>query len=492
MSSPRSASLAPTGVEPDATDATGAEAMDKATAPNTRSGALWSIVNGGASVIIPFGVFVLFARMMTPAELSPILIAVAILEVLKALGPQGIYDVVMRYPESDRRHYESAAAMFLLSGLGLALVFCVLVLLSPLVMRATLPPVLMLLGLRTLFDYLVMQPQAVLARRMAFRRLGSRGLTAGLVSAGGGIAIAQLVSPLLGLTSYYVLQSLVVYVMTAVGTGAAMRPRLDRAAVREMAAEGARASGVRLTAVGFNYLDQLLLGAFIIPAQLGLYMVGKRIEMVAITLVSSFGQMMFQPIFATAQPQHRAPHMGRGIAAVSLVCGVPLVVLALHAQLAVPFIFGAHWKSAATVVALLGLCGLARALGGVAGALLTVTGRNALLLRMGMWGALLSVALIIGLASFGVTVVALGVLARNITLMIIQFRLTGDAKGQLWSLFLRNCLLPLAAVAVASVAASMLATTLLGAGGPLNTLVTLASAGLAGAAVGAALLYPRI
>ncbi|TVV72918.1 oligosaccharide flippase family protein [Sphingomonas solaris] len=466
--------------------------MSETAPPATRSGALWSIVNGGAAVVIPFGVFVLFARMMSPHELSPILLAVAMLEIVKALGPQGVYDVVIRQPESDTRHYESAAALFLIFGLGLAAVFCGLVLISPLILRITLPPVLMILGLKIVFDYLVMQPQAILARRMAFRRLGARGLTAGIVSGTGGLAIAALLSPLLGLASYYVLQSLMVYLLTAVGTGATMPPRLDRPAMREMAAEGARASGVRLTAVGFNYLDQLMLGAMVLPAQLGLYNLGKRIEVVAITIVSSFGQMMFQPVFATADPGHRAHHMGRGIAAISLVCGVPLVVLALHASLAVPFIFGAQWLPAAPVVALLGLGGLARALGGVAGALLTVSGRNALLLRMGFWAAAISVAMIFGLASFGVAVVAAGVLARNIVFTGIQFHMTGDAKGQLWRLFLHNCFLPLAAVAVVSVAAGMIVTALLGAGTPLAIFAVLAAAGLAGGGVGAALLYPRM
>lgn len=487
-----SVNTAPSGVLPDATDATGAEAMRDAAPPATRSGALWSTVNGGAAVIIPFGVFVLFARMMSPSELSPILVAVAMLEIVKALGPQGVYDVVMRHPETDRRHYESAAALFLISGVALALVFCGLVLASPLVLRIPLPPVLTLLALKIVFDYLVMQPQAILARRMAFRRLGSRGLTAGIVSGAGGLAIAALLSPVLGLASYYVLQSFVIYLMTAIGTQASKAPRLDRSATREMAAEGARASGVRLTAVGFNYLDQLMLSTMILPAQLGLYNLGKRIEVVAITIVASFGQMMFQPIFATAEPQHRAPHLGRGIAAISLVCGVPLVVLALHARLAVPFIFGAQWLPAATVVALLGLGGFARALGGVAGSLLTVSGRNAQLLRIGFWAAGVSVVLILGLAPFGVTAVAGGILARNIVFSWVQFHVTGDAKGRMWGLFLRNCFLPLIAVALASVAASMAVAALLGVATPLAVLGVLAAAGLAGGGVGVALLYPRM
>ncbi|MEH3046404.1 oligosaccharide flippase family protein [Sphingomonas adhaesiva] len=458
----------------------------------TRSGAVWSALNGGATVLIPLGVFVLFARMMSPSEISPIIIAVAALEVIKALGPQGVYDVVIRHPESDHVYYESAAAVFALSGIGLASVFAVLVVASPLVMRAAPPTVSILLGLKILLDYLVMQPQAVLARRMAFKRLGARGLAAGLIAGAGGLAIAFVATPPLGLISYYVLQSLTVYVMTAAGTGAAVMPRWHPHAMREMAVESARATGVRLTAVGFNYFDQLLLGTMIMPSQLGLYNLGKRIEMFAISLMSSFGQMLFQPIFSTADAAHRTHHIGRGIAAISLVCGAPLVVLALHAHIAVPFIFGWHWAAAAPIVALLGLSGLARALGGVAGALLTATGRNALLLRIGFWAAAISVVVILGLAKFGVLVVAIGVLVRNIVFAGVEFVAAGDARGHLASLFLWNCFIPLAAAGAASYLASTVAVAVLGLSSALAIFAVLAAAGLAGAAVAAALLYPRM
>lgn len=458
----------------------------------TRSGAIWSTLNGGATVLIPLGVFVLFARMMKPSEIAPIMIAVATLEIVKALGPQGVYDVVIRHPESDRGHYESASALFALSGIALTLVFAIVVVLSPMMMQVVLPLQAILLGLKILLDYLVMQPQAVLARRMAFKRLGSRSLAAGLISGAGGIAIAFVVSPVLGLISYYVLQSLVIYLMTSIGTAAAVFPRWHPAAMREMASEGARATGVRLTAVGFNYVDQLMLGTMIPAAQLGLYNLGKRIEVVAISLSSSFSQMMFQPIFATAEPEHRAPHMGRGIAAISLVCGVPLVVLALHARLAVPFIFGPQWSAAAPVVAVLGIGGLARALGGVAGSLLTVTHRNALMLRIGFWAAGVSVIVIFGLARYGVEIVAMGTLARNVVFTWVQFRVAGDARGRLLALFVRSCFVPLLAVAAVSLAASMAATALLGTATPLGTFIVLATAGLAGAGAGAALLYPRM
>jgi PST family polysaccharide transporter len=296
----------------------------------------------------------------------------------------------------------------------------------------------------------------------------------------------------LGIASYYVLQSLTTLLMTAVGTGAVVRPRLDLSATREMRAEGARATGVRLTAVGFNYMDQLALGALVAPGQLGLFNLGKRMEVVAITIASSFGQLMFQPIFATADPKHRATHMGRGIAAISLFCGVPFVVLALYARLAVPFVFGAQWLPAANVVALLGLGGLARALGGVAGALLTATGRNAVLLKIGLWAAGLSVLLLVGLARFGVEIVAAGILCRNILFAFIEFRSAPGANEGLLKLFVFNCFLPLATVAVVSWAAGAGLSALIGVTNPVAIFSVLATAGLSGAAVGAFFLFPRI
>lgn len=457
-----------------------------------RGGVFWSTVSGGAAVLLPFAVFMAFARMMAPGELSLVMLAVALLELIKAFGPQGIYDVLLTYDEGDRRHYRSASAIFLGAGVGLGAVYCLLVALSGWVLKTALPPLMLVLALKLLFDYAVMEPQAVLVRRMAMRRLGSRSLIAGILAGLCAILLGWAITPIAGLAAYYVLQSVITFLMTAVRTDSWAWPLLDRPAIREMAGEGARASGVRLTAAASNYLDQLVLAAVLLPGAVGFYNLGKRLEVVAITLGSSFSQLLFQPTFAKARPEERLGYMARGIAAISLVCGVPVVVLDLYHGLAVPFLFGPQWGEAATVVALLATSGLARALGGVSGALFTVTGRNGRLLTIGAVGAASNIAIILIFARFGIVWAALAISVRNIAQTFAMFALTRDATGHILRLFFYNCFLPLGGAAIAAIVAGQLAIAAVGTAGSLPTFLVLAAAGSGAFAVGLLLLRKRL
>lgn len=412
--------------------------------PAPRGAVFWSTVNGGASVLLPFLVFALFARLMSPAELSLAMVAVAMLELLKVLGPQGVYDVVLAYPEEDRRHYRTAGALFLLGGVVTAVVFAGAVLASGWFLEHPLPPVLLILTGKVVFDYAVLQPQAVLVRRGAMRRLGSRGLAAGIVAGAIGLGVALVVTPMTGLAVYYVAQSLVLYAMTALGTGAWLSPAFDGAAAREMATQAMRASGVRLSAGVSNYLDQILLSAMAAPAQVGPYNLGKRLEVVVITMSSSFSQLLFQPTFARADHGERLHHVARGISTITLVCGLPVALFATFHDDLVPFLFGAQWSAAAPIVALLAINGFIRALGGVAGALMTVTRRNGRLLAVAAGGAISNMALIALLAGYGVFWAALAIVVRNAAHTVLMMRLTSELNGYIARLLLRRVIVPIA------------------------------------------------
>ncbi|MEJ2459624.1 MAG: oligosaccharide flippase family protein, partial [Novosphingobium sp.] len=382
-------------------------------AASPKGGVFWSTVNGGASVLLPFAVFAGFARMMTPSELSLVLLAVAMLQLLEAFGPQGIYDVLLLYREDQQRYYRTAGTLFLGGGVILAFVYMAGIAFSAWILGKQLPLVLLVLALKVVFDYALFQPQAVLVKRGAVRRLGMRGLAAGLGAGASGLLVAMVTTPIVGLTAYYLLQSAVAFLMTAFGTGSLIRPGWDGQAAAEMAQQGARASGVRLSAAVSNYLDQLLVGSMMAGALVGAYNLGKRLEVVSMTIGSSFSQFLFQPTFVNAEPGQRVAHIGRGMAAITLVCGVPSVLLAVFHNEAVPLVFGSQWAGAALTAALLTGSGYVRAIGGVAGALYTVTGRNGRLLALSAFGAATNMLMIVIFARFGVLWAAGAVLVRN-------------------------------------------------------------------------------
>ena len=457
-------------------------------APAARGAVFWSTVNGGASVLLPFLIFALFARLMSPADLSLAMVAVAMLELLKVVGPQGVYDVVLGYPEEERQHYRTAGALFLLGGVVTAVVFAGAILASGWFLAHPLPPVLLVLVGKVVFDYAVLQPQAILVRRGAMRRLGSRGLAAGVVAGAIGLGIALVVTPMTGLAVYYVAQSLVLFLMTAVGTGAWLPPAFDATAARAMATQATRASGVRLSAGVSNYFDQILLGAMAAPAQVGPYNLGKRLEVVVITMSSSFSQLLFQPTFARAGHDERLHHVARGISTITLICGLPVVLFAAFHTDLVPLLFGPQWRAAATVVALLAVNGFVRALGGVAGALLTVTGRNGRLLALSAFGAATNMALIVIFARWGVIWAAGAIVTRNIAQTVLMLRLTSEVKGHVTGLLLRRVVVPIALTVGVALGAEALIALVVAHPAPLVRLAIVAVCGGLGGLAGLLLL----
>ncbi|HZU64448.1 MAG TPA: oligosaccharide flippase family protein [Novosphingobium sp.] len=463
--------------------------------PSGRSGVLWSALNGLAGVVVPFVVFAAFARLMTPAQFARFAVALAALELLKALGPMGLYDILVTREESDTTAHRGANSWLLGGAALLALAYAGCLALADPLLGMVMPwPTYLLCG-KLLLDYALMQPQAMLVRRKEVRRLGSRSLIAGLAGGVGGFAVGLVATPELGLALFYLLQAAVSFGATVWRTDSWRWPALRASDARPMMAQGIRASGVRLAGAANSYLDQLVVGRVFAPALVGDYNLGKRLEVVSITIAGSCAQILWQRAFATGDLADRRRALAPGIASAALLCGVPVAgFTVLHAQ-AVGLIFGRQWQSAALVAALLALSGGMRALGSVAGAMLTVTGRNGRMLALSLFAASSNLAVILALAPFGLEATAYGVLLRNMGQCLLQFAALGEmrrhAMGLLWSHFA----VPVGVSALACALAAWAAQGALLAWAMPDTLrglLVLAAGGLAGGLVGLRLLWRRM
>ena len=408
-----------------------------------RAGVFWSGLNGMASVVLPFGVFAAFAHWLGPAEFARFGLALAALELLKTLAPQGLYDVLVTHDEGERAYHESASAIFLVSALVTMALYEAFLRASGPLFGLAMPVMAHVLSIKILFDFLLLQPQAALVRRCDVRRLGLRGMLAGAGAGAVGLGLAFW-SPGWGLAAFYVTQSLAMMLTTVIGTGALTAPRLNTHAAGQMLGQGLRASGVRISGGITNYFDQLLIGR-IFPAQaIGSYNLGKRLEVVSITMASSFAQILWQPSFVIGGEGGRAKALARGVASVALVCGLPVAMLAVLHRVAVPFVFGPNWAGAATVAALLAGSGAIRALGSVAGAALSVTERNGLLLAVSMFSAVTNLAVILIAAPYGLVATAAAVCLRNGLQVVGMFALLKELRGALPGVLWRNFVAPLA------------------------------------------------
>ena len=384
-------------------------------APAFARGAAWSVLNALGGVVLPFIVFIAFARWLSPAQVGVAVLATSLAEIVKAFGAPGLYEALLQQGPGAHRHHQAALAVLLILGTFLTAVFAALIA----VLGRFVPSVaaagwlLDVIGLRILFDLATTQPQVALAQRLSFGRMASRSIVANVGSGLLGGLVALCGRPFEGLIVYLTAQSVLVFATTAIGTGVLVRPRLWLDCIADMRREAFAASVVRLVAAANNYLDQIVVAGMIGSARLAFFNLGKRVETTFITAAASFSTILFQPLFSLQATAARASGLRNGLAMLTVICGAPAAFMVTNAPGVIHVVFGDRWAEAAPVAAILACSGFARALGSVHGALLSVSRRNHRLMWVTSVSATSGIGLVVVLAPFGVAAVATGLALKN-------------------------------------------------------------------------------
>src|ERR1700712_3972623 len=130
------------------------------------SGVAWSALNAAASVLLPLGIFIFFARALSPTLIGVVALGVACTEILKTMGMPGFYESLLQQKDDLERCHETAAFTMILAGTGLIVVYLALIQ----VLAWHMPDVaehrlgLDLIGLRIVIDLAAGQPQAAPAQ----------------------------------------------------------------------------------------------------------------------------------------------------------------------------------------------------------------------------------------------------------------------------------------------------------------------------------------
>lgn len=419
-------------------------------------GAVWSVLSGGTSIVLPLAVFIVFARVLGPEVIARFALAVSLAELLKACGLPGLYEALLSHRVGQMRCQAAALAALLLSGFLLLPVygFGLVALLS---MAGSEPEngeliLLLLIGLRIPIDLALLQPQAELARRGAYARLAARGLVGSLGATTVGLVILAAGQPTLGLAAYTLGHSIGSALATVVGTDTLRRPRWNGACLRALLPEGLASSAVRFCAAANNQLDQLLVGAIAGPLPFALFNFGKRIESAFGSLSTTLASSLFQPDFAArVTVAARASGLRQALTIVSATCGAVAAGFAVSADLVIGILLGPAWIAAAPIAAVLAVSGYGRAIGSVHAALLSVTGRNTgLFLRFAFMIIVGAVLVAIG-ARYGALASALAVAVQifmGVTMLAVMTR--KDAGDVALQIHLTHSVAPFLAMIAAS------------------------------------------
>jgi teichuronic acid exporter len=314
-------------------------------------GTLWSLVSSFAPAALGFVVFLATSRVLTPAEFGIVAFAASIATIGMAVSPAGFREALIQREGISENHLDTV--FWLCMGAG-GVILCALCLAAPYIAGhsddTALLALIPFISTRVIFDMAGAVPNALLVRTMNFRMLAVRTTIASLVAA---IVCLVLLSMGFGLWALAASQVAASFT-TSIGAlvAARWRPRLrfDRKALAELKAFGLFSTGNHfITTIS---LDQLLIGALIGPAGLGLYGFARRIFQILTDLIGGALNLVSYSLLSSMQ---REPEKLReayliGTFASSVVAFPVFAGLALVAGDFIPFAFGSHWVEAVPIV----------------------------------------------------------------------------------------------------------------------------------------------
>jgi len=327
-------------------------------------GTIWSMVSSLAPALVGLLVFLATSRVLTPAEFGLVSFAAGIATFGAAIAPAGFREALIQRNLITQKHLD--AVFWLCVGAGL-LIYAGLILASgPIAANfdeAELALLIPFISLRVVFDMAAVVPNGLLVRGMSFKKLALRSTVASLIAGLGCLALLWAGFGLWALAFSQLATSVVACIGALVA--ARWRPHftLDFGALRELGAFGLFSTGNHF--ITTLSVDQIMIGAFLGPAGLGIYGFARRIFQILTDLITGALNLVSYSLLSSLQDEQEKLRNAYlfGTFASSIVAFPVFAGLALIAPDFIPLAFGAQWLEAVPVVQAFCALGLLTAIG---------------------------------------------------------------------------------------------------------------------------------
>ena len=412
-------------------------------------GTLWSLAGSFAPAAMGFLVFLVTSRVLTPAEFGIVAFAASISTIGLAIAPAGFREALIQRQTITPSHLDTVFWLCLGSGVAIYAALC---LASPFIANATgeapLAVLIPFIAARVVFDMAAAVPNALLVRTMSFRMLALRTTTASIVAAVICLALIWAGLGLWALAASQLASSVTTCVAALVAARWVPGRRFDWSKVRELGAFGLYSTGTNfITTIN---LDQMLIGALLGPAWLGIYGFARRIFQILTDLISGALNLVSYSLLSSMQhePAKRREAYMLGTFASSVVAFPVFAGLMLVAGDLIPLAFGAHWSDAVPVVQAFCVLGILTAVGILQAALIRSQGQAGLWLYYISAKQVVTVIYILLFARWGINALSLSLVVLNIVMWVPTVRMVARILGISTLAYLNSFALPIAATLV--------------------------------------------
>ena len=430
------------------------------TAGRTRaavSGLAWSLLNVALTTLLAAAVFLVTSRLLAPEDFGAVAFAAAIVALVGTLVPMAFGEALVQRADLRPDHLDTV--FWLALGAG-ALGFAGTAALAPVAAAWTGVPVvaqiLPLLALRLVFDAALTVPAALIARQMRFRLVTLRTAVANGLGAAVCLVLVLDGYALWALVISQVATSAAAWAVAAATAGWRPGVGVSRAALRDLGRFGLYAMGGR--ALTEARIDQLLLGAVLGPAALGLFYFARRLFVMLRDLTAGAFTPVSNALMASLQAEpekRREAYLAASFAAASLAFPVFAGLIAV-APTAVPYVFGGQWTDAVFAVQCLAVVGILAGLGVLQAALIRNLGRPDWWFGYQAAMQLSTIPLVLALFPLGLDAIMAAIVARTLLLWPLSVRMAGRMLQMTTARYAASLAAPAAAAAAMALAVAAL------------------------------------
>jgi O-antigen/teichoic acid export membrane protein len=423
----------------------------------TATSILWTIVRTGSDNLLSFLVFAVLARKLGPEAFGVYALAGAFAEVVRILPQAGFTTALQRARSVSPQMADTVFwASLAVASLGAAALALLARPIGALVEQPAVAPLLVGLGLTLPISAAGATHIALMLREFGHKAMASRSVVSNLFGGAAGLAAAW---------SGWGAWSLLVQrgVTEVVGTLMAWQAyswwpgrTFSTRVLRELSGYSIAMTYTQVLYVALVRVQDVIIGRFIGTSAVGQYRTAWRtVDLIAQGVITPFTQVSLPTL---GRLQDDMPAFRKAYLRITAVCSavaLPAIVgFAVLARDAIPLVFGPQWRPAGPVAQVLGLMAVPFTLNRFAAPALATLGRYTTLARLSSLQLVLTVAMSLAAAPYGLVAIAAAYVARAYLVLPLQLRAFkrysglgyGEVLGSIWPAF-GNSLLMAAALA---------------------------------------------
>lgn len=369
------------------------------------SGIFWTSMQTFGGQIINFGVSVILARLLLPAEFGLIGMIGIFLGIGGALISGGLASSLIRTTDPDHADYST---VFVFNMVGSILIYSVLFFAAPFIAAFFEQPQLILITRIYSLSFIVGAFGSVQGTRfkkqLNFKAGTTASLTATLIAAAVGVTLAFTGFGVMSLVWMAVVSAAIKSLMLWIQSSWKPSLLFDNNKFKTHFAFGSRITLSGILSVGFENIYTILIGKFFSATQLGFYTRANSLKQLPVSTLSSILNQVTYPLLAEIKDDDRRLRSvySQILKMVIFIVAPVLVLMGVLAEPLFRFLFTDKWLPAVPYFQILCINGVLYPLHNYNLNILLVKGRSNLFLRLEIVQRSMMMAVILSVFQFGI------------------------------------------------------------------------------------------